>query len=95
MKITPKIKSQINEIARIISYAADWTGEDFTYNLGCVEGAAFVASCIIVQDIFIPNGINEGLGTSDLIQVLDIDTVHFQIHKEDLILKLTKFLKSI
>jgi hypothetical protein len=95
MTITPKIKKQITEIVRIINYGIDWqSGEGDNYDLGCVEGACFVASCMIVQDILVPNGINNGLETGDLIKVLGINTdiKNFPL-KVDMIKSLTEMLE--
>lgn len=77
MKITLKIKKQINELAIILHYAIEWA-EDIDepinhYRTGAIECAAFIVSCKIVQEILIPNKtMLDCLGTGEVVDITNL-----------------------
>ena len=99
MKITSKIKKQINQVARIIRYGIEWgEGNESDYQTGSAEGTCFAAACFICTDIYDPNGIDPSLATSDLIDSLNLDDLvmdKFEGNLQDEIEKrLTVFIKK-
>lgn len=74
MKITSKIKKQIDELAKILNYGIEWSGSDnLNYRAGSIECAAFIVSCKIVQEILIPAKTKlDCLGASDVINICNL-----------------------
>ena len=60
----------VNIIHYGISFQSDFRDDSHTdYLNGVIESTAFIASCIIVQDF----GLEEGIGEQDILEALGLD----------------------
>lgn len=74
MKITSKLKKKIEELSQILKYGTEWADSSSSaYTAGAIEGAAFIVSCKIVQEILIPAKTElDSLGAGEVVDITDL-----------------------